>query len=89
MNQVKEVSRFSEQQPVKVFLFSNKLKTFVLKSLGIINTRFPCFISTVKDMPIKRLEHNIDEKKKKTTNSVEEFQKVSKALCHTGEFYKN
>ena len=47
------------------------------------------FISTVKDMPIKRLEHNIDEKKKKTTNSVEEFQKVSKALCHTGEFYKN
>ena len=39
-------------------------------------------------MPIKRLEHNIDEKKKKTTNSVDEFQKVSKALCHTGEFYK-
>ena len=28
-------------------------------------------------MPIKRLEHNIDEKKKKTTKSVEEFQKVS------------
>ena len=42
------------------------------------------FISTVKDMPIKRLEHNIDKKKKKTTNSVQEFQKVSKALCHTG-----
>ena len=86
MNRVKEVSRFSEHQPVKVFVFSNKLKK---QSLGIRNKRFACFISTVKDMPIKRLEHNIDEKKKKTTNSVQEFQKVSKALCHTGEFYKN
>ena len=77
-----------------------KVKSLVLYECVYIYVFISCLIVTlrikyilqiclVKDLPMKRLNRTSKEieKKKKTTDYVHEFKKVSKALCHTGKSF--